>query len=482
LSAGSHTLTIEKREATPGGAPRLDVLCMSRDASLVPSDAEACANGAGCGVPTTTLLPATTTTLPAGPTTTMGAPTTTMPPAGDGPVCIRAGAPTTIAGNMTTDSQYTGGADLDTAADNLTSPLLYADSTQNAFGGGSGDLATYDFQLPSTGPWYLWGRLYYPGAPGSNDANSFLVKVDAGPLLKLGNKNNYFRTWHFDGDGNVGNGAPVALSLGPLTAGTHTLTVEKREVTPVPPRLDVICLTETPVAPTDGEACAALGTCGATTTLAPVSTTTTMIGPSTTLVTMSTTSTTMPGTSTGLFCIAAGSDPTAVFEGAMTTDAQFANGADLDPAADSLSGALAWANSSTSSFSGNSGDLVSYLVDFPVTANWYFWGRFYYPSAPGSNGPNSFFIQIDAGSRMKAGNNRELFRTWHFDGDGSVEIGAPVGLGLGIVTAGTHAVILEKREVGAGVQPRADVLCFSQDGVVAPSAAAACEVLPGCVP
>ncbi len=48
-----------------------------------------------------------------------------------------------------------------------------------------------------------------------------------------------------------------------LAAGVTSVTVEKREVEPpgAAPRLDVLCFTKTPTAPTDGEVCAVLG-CG----------------------------------------------------------------------------------------------------------------------------------------------------------------------------------------------------------------------------
>jgi hypothetical protein len=47
-----------------------------------------------------------------------------------------------------------------------------------------------------------------------------------------------------------------------VSSGPHTITIEKREVTPTPPRLDVFCLTQSgTIPPTDAEACALLGGC-----------------------------------------------------------------------------------------------------------------------------------------------------------------------------------------------------------------------------
>jgi hypothetical protein len=155
-----------------------------------------------------------------------------------------------------------GGADADLALDNLTSPLLYAAAKNNVFESTNGHRARYTVELPSEGEWFLWGRFYYPGAPGSNDANSFFAQVDGGPSGAFGNNKDFFRLWHWDGNGEVEHGAPIALSLGELTAGSHTLTIRRREVKPRAPRLDVICFSHDGVAPpTDAEACAALGGC-----------------------------------------------------------------------------------------------------------------------------------------------------------------------------------------------------------------------------
>jgi hypothetical protein len=271
LSAGTHQLTIEKREVTPI-PPRIDVLCLSDNPNGAPSDAEACATLGACGpsdttVPdgsttTTTTSTTTTSTVLEATTTTVGAPTTTVPAPAD-LVCIAAGgsAPAgAFSGAMTKSAAYTGGADLDAAADSLTTPLVFANSTSNSKGD-NGDAVTYAFTLPETATWHLWARMYYPGAPGSNDANSFSVRLDGGSLRKLGNNLDRFRTWHWGALGDVETGPIVPMPLGTLAAGAHQVTVLKREVTPVPPRLDVLCFTKAAVPPSDAQACAALGGC-----------------------------------------------------------------------------------------------------------------------------------------------------------------------------------------------------------------------------
>jgi hypothetical protein len=218
-------------------------------------------------------------------------------------------------GAMTTSQAYTAGDDSDPVADSLSDALLFANSTSNTSGIDNNDFATYAIDVAADADWYAWGRFYYPGSPGSNDANSFFLRVDGGSPLKFGNNLDYFQTWHWDGDGQVETGALTPLPLGYLTAGTHVLTIEKREVVPIPPRLDVFVLTPEPdIAPTDDMALAGLErpaggvlpgeTSTTSTTLETVTTTTSTTTTSTTTTTLpvvsttSTTSTTTTSTTT----------------------------------------------------------------------------------------------------------------------------------------------------------------------------------------
>jgi len=148
----------------------------------------------------------------------------------------------TLAGTMKAEPRYAEGDDADLHADSISPELLFADSGHNSFAGGSDDRAVYEIELPAAGPWYAWGRFYYP-ATGSNHANSFFLRVDDGPLLVFGNNRDMFRRWHWDGNGEIQSGEMAALPLGPLDAGFHVLEIRKREVLPVQPRLDVVCLT-----------------------------------------------------------------------------------------------------------------------------------------------------------------------------------------------------------------------------------------------
>jgi N-acetylneuraminic acid mutarotase len=382
-------------------------------------------------------------------------------------VCFAAGgtAPAgTFGGAMTTGTQFTAGADDDPLLDNLTSPLVFANSSVNSTSsGGSPDKVTYTVVLPSSGAWHLWGRFYYPVLPGTNDANSFHARLDAQALKKFGNNKDFHRKWHWGGDGNKETGTPTAIALGNLSAGNHTLVIEKREVTPTPPRLDVLCFsTQATTPPSDAEACDA-GACpplGSTTTLPPETTTT-----------LSQTTTTLPAFD-GV-CVPAGiSDPAVVFAGNMTTSTQFTGGADADPARNNLTSPLVFANSTTNSSSGGSGDKVTYTLDLPSAGPWYLWGRFYYPVLPATNGANSFFARLDAQTLKKFGNNKDFHQKWHWGGDGNQETGTPAAIALGSPLPGSHTLVVEKREVTPS-PPRLDVFCLTHDGITPPTDAEA---------
>ncbi len=240
LAAGNNTIAIEKREvvSTP---PRLDVICLVNQVTLAPLDSDVCDLLGGCGATTTSTSTTTTTTLPP-----------------EDIACIPAAAPLSTTGVMTTSSDFTGGSDLDPTLDSLMSQLLFVNSATNP----GTDSATFNIEIPSSGTWFLWGRFYYPGTPGSNDANSFQARLGTtGAFRTFGNKLDRFRQWHFDGGGTE-TGAVTGLSLGAQTPGNKTLVIRKREVVPIPPRLDVLCVTKNGTTPpSDEEACAALGGC-----------------------------------------------------------------------------------------------------------------------------------------------------------------------------------------------------------------------------
>lgn len=479
-------------------------------------------------------------------------------------------------GAMTSDAEYAGGDDADPGANALLAEQIFAGGNSNAPTGGSGDEVRYEIDFPRSGTWYLWGRFYYPGTPGSNDANSFIVRVDGGSLLKLGNNKDFFRTWHWDGDGSVEKGGLEPLALGYLDAGIHTLVVEKREIYPAAPRLDVLVLTgDSRWAPNDLAAVNALG--GPSGPPPTTSTTTTTSTTSTTksTTTTSTTTTTKPAkctngaacddgnpctvgdvcssgvcrgwaldcshlngpcttgvcspsraecvtvlASTGKSCndgtactagdscqagvctgadacgsgevcdpgidqcvlkaevwILAAADATARFSGAMTVDDRYAIGDDEDPSRDALEPLLVYPASPYTDLRGdNSNDEVTYDVYLPAAGPWYLWARLYYPGRPGSNDANSFFVRVDDGELLKLGNNKDFFRTWHWDGDGDEERGTPDPLALGTLAAGSHELTIVKREAEP-IPPRLDVLVLTQDPDWTPDDAAALDAI-----
>ena len=79
--------------------------------------------------------------------------------------------------------------DKDAARDSLEPKLVYMATkveSQDECTSAT-DHAAYAFRLEKEAGCYLWGRMYFPSAPGSNDPNSFWVRVDEGAPRKFGN-------------------------------------------------------------------------------------------------------------------------------------------------------------------------------------------------------------------------------------------------------------------------------------------------------
>lgn len=168
----------------------------------------------------------------------------------------------TFQGAMTVSSQYTSASssppDADPDEDALVGQLVFANTNVS----NGPDAIIYTVDLPASGNWYAWGRVYYPGTIDSNDPNSFWISVDGGPEFSFGN-NRYgdpsFREWHWDGSGTAESGVQP-LSLGHLQAGVRQVKVRNREADPViGPRLDMLLLTNSGAyVPTDSDAVAGL--------------------------------------------------------------------------------------------------------------------------------------------------------------------------------------------------------------------------------
>lgn len=151
-----------------------------------------------------------------------------------------------LIGAMTVGTQFTSAAssppDADPEADSLVGQCLFADTDEDD----TEDFCVFTVEFPSSGTWYAWGRFYYPGAIGGNDANCLWISVNNGPEHKFGN-NRYgkpsYRQWHWDGNGEMEAGVR-SLKLGRFGAGKHEVKIRSREADRRNgPRLDVLLLT-----------------------------------------------------------------------------------------------------------------------------------------------------------------------------------------------------------------------------------------------
>ena len=160
--------------------------------------------------------------------------------------------------------------------------------------------------------------------------------------------------------------------------------------------------------------------------------------------------------------------PASLFYGDMTAGVQYASGTDSDVSADSIAPLLVYADTTSSSLESGSGDETIYTVNLPEDATWYLWGRMYYPGTA-SPDANSFFVRIDDRAAVKFGNNTDVYRQWHWDGDGNVDTGIGRPLVLGALAAGSHTIVVEKREAGGSESPRLDILFLTTDPAAVPT-------------
>ncbi len=168
--------------------------------------------------------------------------------------------------------------------------------------------------------------------------------------------------------------------------------------------------------------------------------------------------------------------PKAKFHPPMTAGRHYAEG--------SLTGVAVFSPSKTYTVNGRAdGGWVAYTVEIPQDGDWFLWGRFYYPGKGGQvrrmpdggdNDPNSFWVSVDGGDEMEFGNlkydpatGQSYFQRWHWDGDGTVEVGKPSPLHLGRLTRGIHTIRVRERESFEDgelrLAPRLDMLCLTPD-------------------
>ncbi len=84
----------------------------------------------------------------------------------------------------------------------------------------------------------------------------------------------------------------------------------------------------------------------------------------------------------------------------------------------------------------NSYSTITLSVDLDKTGEWYAWGRMFFDS---EKDLNSFYIQIDGGTKFTFGNSN-TFNKWHWEGSGLKK------LSLGLLTQGLHAITIFGRE------------------------------------
>lgn len=230
-STGANLINLWMRE----DGSKVDKIILTTDGNYTPSGegpAESPRLGASpTPTPTLTLTPTPTPTQSVSPT---ASPT---PAPGSGRIWIDAHTGN-LGGDMTTSTDYNQGA--------INTNLVYTNNTYwNTNNSSQADYAEFSVDIPESGAWYAWGRFYYPGvtAQPTNDPNSFWISIDGGSAYVLGNRTDIDNTWHWDNN----EGQPI--SLGTLSAGTHTLKVWNREAKEtttekLSPRLDMLLLTK----------------------------------------------------------------------------------------------------------------------------------------------------------------------------------------------------------------------------------------------
>ncbi len=163
LSSGTHTITIYGRAGESGPTVMLDQLLLTSDPSIIATDNVI--NG-GNG--------------------------------GNGDII-----------SATENATLNGDVHLKVKAGSIGSKVLYFLNTYST--------AKFTVNLNQSGQWYAWGRMFFEssGSPRS----SFYIQVDNDSKLIFGGDDNSFDKWHWEGNGLS------KLSLGNLSAGSHTITL-----------------------------------------------------------------------------------------------------------------------------------------------------------------------------------------------------------------------------------------------------------------
>ena len=221
LSQGEHILRLWRREALESrkASPRLDVICMTNDATYQPSDADV--------------------RLATGPFTVSAdrLAKVTRPP-GEGE-CRQVNLWVTAA-----DGERHGKMALTQAEGSLGPAVLYPHVDLHNVDDETRDhQVVYEVNIPETGLYFVWGRLAYPGEI-ANNPNSFFVAIDDTLPQVLGNVERKGVTWRWEGQRSL-----QAVPLGNLVKGRHLLKVWSREAMisrQSVPYLDMLLVTNNP--------------------------------------------------------------------------------------------------------------------------------------------------------------------------------------------------------------------------------------------
>jgi parallel beta-helix repeat protein len=92
-------------------------------------------------------------------------------------------------------------------------------NTRAVYFQGTNGGVTFNINIPKTGQWYAWARMYYMSSGGKN---SFFLNMNSSQFI-LGDNDSKYNQWHWDG--YLGN----KISLGNLNAGSNTLRISGRE-------------------------------------------------------------------------------------------------------------------------------------------------------------------------------------------------------------------------------------------------------------
>ena len=296
LSAGTHTITVYGREARE--TVMLDQLVLTSDSKLVPNDNMDSGGG--------------------GSTSNSGL---------------------TFSADKGQLSNY---AALKTKSGSVGSKVAYCPTTSSQI--------KFSVNIPTSGNYYAWGRMFFESA--GSPCNSFFLQVDNGTKLIFGNSANY-DNWHWEGN------TSSPLSLGNLSAGSHTITIYGREARETV-MLDQLLLTDDakyiPGDNSDG-------------------------GGST--------------NNSGIFVLAA-------------SKASLSNYASLRTKSGSIGSQVVYCPTTSSQ--------VKFTVNVTESGNYYAWGRMYFESSGSPR--NSFYLQVDNGAKLTFGNNNNNYDKWHWEGNG----------------------------------------------------------------